>query len=173
VDIEKILREILKNFWLSLKSLPVILGAFGLAFLLLALTVIGALFYTPGQPDEGTPTAILTIVPGPTSTLFVPTATATRVSSVIPDMPPSPIPGMIGVSAYVQIFGTDGAGLNIREGASLAAEVRFVAYEAEVFEVREGPVVADGFTWWFLVTPVDAARSGWAAANYLSVVPRP
>jgi len=146
VDIEKILGDIFRNIWLSLKSLPVILGAIGMAFLLLALTVIGALFYTPGQPEEGTPTAIITIVPGPTQTLFVPTATATRVASVTADMPPSPIPGVIGVGAYVQIFGTDGAGLNIREGASLSAGVRFVGYEAEVFEVSDGPVVADGFT---------------------------
>jgi hypothetical protein len=80
---------------------------------------------------------------------------------------------MIGVGVYVQIFGTEGSGLNIREGTGLTTEVRFVAYEAEVFEVRDGPVVVDDFTWWLLVTPVDEARSGWAAANYLSVVPSP
>jgi hypothetical protein len=173
VDIEKTLREILNNFWLSLKSIPVLLGAFGLGFLLLALMVLLAIFSPLTNPEGELPTAILTIVPGPTSTLFVPTATASRVPSVTADMPPSPIPGMIGVGAFVQIFGTEGVGLNIREAAGLATEVNFVAYEAEVFEVRDGPVVTDDITWWFLVTPVDEARSGWAAANYMSVVPRP
>jgi hypothetical protein len=173
VDIEKTLREILNNFWLSLRSIPVLLGAFGLGFLLLALVVLLAIFSPLTNPEEELPTAILTIVPGPTSTLFVPTATASRVPSVTADIPPSPIPGMIGVGAYVQIFGTEGAGLNIREAAGLSSDINFVAYDAEVFEVRDGPVVTDDITWWFLVTPVDEARSGWAAANYMSVVPRP
>jgi hypothetical protein len=173
VDIEKTLREILNNLWLSLKSLPVILGAFGLAFALLALLIVAVIFSTPAGPSENLPTAILTIVPGPTSTLFVPTATSTRVPSVTADIPPSPIPGMIGVGAFVQIFGTEGVGLNIRSGAGLSNDINFVAYDAEVFEVRDGPIVTDNITWWFLVTPVDESRNGWAAANYLSVVPRP
>ena len=173
MDIENKLREILNNFWLSLKTLPVLLGAFGFAFLLLALAVTLVLVTSPNEPNDALPTAVMTIVAGPTSTQFVPTATATRVPSVTADIPPSPIPGMIGISAFVQIFGTEGVGLNIRESAGLTTDVIFVAFEAEVFEVRDGPVVTDDITWWFLVTPVDEARSGWAAANYLSVVPRP
>jgi hypothetical protein len=83
------------------------------------------------------------------------------------------MPGMIGVGAYVQITGTEGSALNIRREPGLSSEVIFLAYDAEVFEVREGPMEVDGFTWWYLVTPVDEARSGWAAANYLTVVPNP
>jgi hypothetical protein len=173
VDVENFLREILNNFWLSLKTLPVILGAFGLAFALFALLVILAIFSAPANPTGELPTAILTIIPGPTSTLFVPTPTSTRVPSVTADMPPSPMPGMIGVGAFVQIVGTEGSGLNLRAGAGLSNDINFVAYDAEVFEVRDGPVVTDDITWWFVVTPVDEARSGWAAANYLSVVPNP
>jgi hypothetical protein len=173
VDIERTLRKILNDVWLSLKTLPVILGAFGLAFTLLALLVVSVIFSAPANPTGELPTAILTIFPGPTSTLFVPTATATRMPPATADIPPSPIPGMIGVGAFVQIFGTEGVGLNIRSGAGLSNDINFVAYDAEVFEVCDGPVVTDDITWWFLVTPVDEARSGWAAANYLSVVPRP
>jgi hypothetical protein len=70
----------------------------------------------------------------------------------------------------VQISGTDGSGLNIRDQAGLGGTVRFVALDGEVFEVRDGPVEADDFTWWYLVTPLDENRSGWAAANFLSLV---
>jgi len=42
--------------------------------------------------------------------------------------------------------------------------------DAEVFEVKDGPKMADNFTWWFLEAPYDPGRSGWAAANYLKVV---
>ena len=151
MDFEKTLREILNNFWLSLKSLPVILGAFGLAFLLLALVVVAVIFSAPTNPTGEFPTAILSIVPGPTSTLFVPTATSTRIPSVTADIPPSPMPGMIGVGAFVQIYGTEGAGLNIRAGAGLSNDINFVAYDAEVFEV---------FSLFYFFTESDSIQFG-------------
>ena len=49
-------------------------------------------------------------------------------------------------------------------------KVIFVALDGEVFEIRDGPVEADDFTWWYLVTPHDDDRTGWAAANFLSLV---
>jgi hypothetical protein len=80
---------------------------------------------------------------------------------------------MIGVGSFVQITGTSGTGLNIRDEAGLSSNVFFLAYDAEAFEVGGGPVSIDGFTWWYLITPVDSSRAGWAAAKYLSVIPRP
>jgi hypothetical protein len=80
---------------------------------------------------------------------------------------------MIGVGSSVQISGTEGSGLNIRENPGVATQVLFVALESEVFEVVEGPVEQDGLTWWRLITPMDAARSGWAASNYLTLVSNP
>jgi len=77
------------------------------------------------------------------------------------------------MGSFVQIMGTEGVGLNIRSAPGLNSEVQFLGYDAEVFEVRDGPVEADGLTWWYLVTPVDASRAGWAAASYLSVVANP
>ncbi len=32
---------------------------------------------------------------------------------------------------------------------------------------------ADGYTWWYLVAPYDSTRAGWAAADFLAVVPSP
>ena len=173
MDIQRTALEVLQKFWLAFKSVPVILASFGLAFLLLALTWLVLLFFSSPEEVRGIPTAVLAIIPGPSSTPFIPTKTPTRVPTTTPDIPPSPLPGMIGVGSYVQIFGTEGAGLNIREGAGLSFEVRFVAYDAEVFEVGGGPTVVDDITWWFVVTPVDESRSGWAAANYLTIVNEP
>jgi hypothetical protein len=85
---------------------------------------------------------------------------------------PTPAPGQIGIGVYVQIIGT-GGGLNIRANPGLEAPILFLGFDSEVFEVRDGPRQADGLTWWLLVTPVDEARSGWAAADFLSVVPNP
>jgi hypothetical protein len=80
---------------------------------------------------------------------------------------------MIGVGSSVQIFGTEGSGLNIRESPGVSTAVLFVALESEVFEIIDGPIEVDNITWWQLVTPLDSARIGWAASNYLSLVANP
>ena len=48
-----------------------------------------------------------------------------------------------------------------------------VADEFGIFLVKNGPQQADGYTWWYLVAPYDSTRAGWAAANFLAVVPSP
>lgn len=161
----------IKNFFKTLWSLPVILGSFGIAGVLLVISLLILSFVPLSAIPK--PTAELLIISGPTGTPTI----ATPIPSVIPsptsNLRPSPLPGMIGVGSFVQIFGTGGAGLNIRGEAGLASDINFLAYDAEAFEVREGPVENDGINWWYLVTPVDENRSGWAAANYLSVLPAP
>ena len=173
MDIPKTILEILEQFWISFRSWPVVIASVVIAFALLVMTFVVGMLIPSAQAGDELPTAVLKIIPGPTSTQFAPTATTTRVPSVTPNMPPSPMPGMIGVGSYVQIFGTEGSGLNIRKSAGLSSEVNFLAYDSEVFEVRDGPVVVNDLTWWFIVTPVDEARSGWAAANYLTIVNEP
>jgi hypothetical protein len=79
----------------------------------------------------------------------------------------------IAVDMFVQITGTGGDGLRLRSGAGTGNPPRFLGYEAEVFRVKDGPIFADGFTWWFLEAPYDPNRSGWAAATYLAVVTPP
>lgn len=79
----------------------------------------------------------------------------------------------MGIGAYVQVIGTGGVGLNIRSAPGLVGNIEFLGYDAEVFEVRDGPQEADGLTWWYVVTPVDENRAGWAAAEYLEVVANP
>jgi hypothetical protein len=81
--------------------------------------------------------------------------------------------GELAVGAYVQITGTAGAGLRLRERPALDAPMLLLGAEAEVFVVEQGPQEADGYVWWYLVGPYDADRRGWAVANYLQVVQKP
>lgn len=76
----------------------------------------------------------------------------------------------IRLKLYVQISGTSGVGLKIREAPGLNSTVNFVANESEVFQVIDGPVQQDGLIWWKLSTPYDNSRQGWAAADYLSLI---
>jgi hypothetical protein len=163
----------IERLWKALFSLPVMIGAVGFSLLLLAMLAGLVWVFTASPAQSGIPTAELTIIAGPTSTLFLPTPTLTRVPTITSNMPPSPMPGMIGVGSSVQISGTEGSGLNIRENPGVSTRVLFVALESEVFEVVDGPVVADDLTWWLLVTPLDSSRSGWAASNYLTLVTNP
>jgi hypothetical protein len=78
--------------------------------------------------------------------------------------------GGISIGSYVQISGTDGAGLRLRSGPGTTNPQRFLGMDAEVFQVKEGPKTADGFTWWYLEAPYDPQRTGWAASEYLKVV---
>lgn len=145
----------------------VLLAALALALVLGAVGVFAMFAYLPASTVEDR-AAALTWIPGPTNTP-APTATLVPTSTPTPEFvgPPS---GQMGVGAYVQIVGTEGRGLNIRSAPGLSTNIQFLAYDAEVFVVSDGPQEVDGLTWWYLVTPVDAARAGWAAATYLEVV---
>lgn len=161
--------EQFQRIWRALGSPSILLMAMGMACFILVLVFIGLSVLSSGG-ESGPPPPANTIIPGPTSTVYSPTATPTRVPTATSNLPVAPLPGMIGIGVSVQITGTEGSGLNIRTEPGLGTEVRFVALDSEVFEVRDGPQVVDEITWWLLVTPLDEERSGWAAANYLSLV---
>jgi hypothetical protein len=146
-----------------------------IAALVLALLFIGGiafiLFWSQPAAAREDPLTALTWIQGPTNTP-APTATLFPTSTPTAEFVP-PVGNELGVGSYVQIVGTQGAGLNIRSSAGLSTTIQFLAYDAEVFVVRDGPQVVDNITWWYLVTPVDENRAGWAAADYLSVVANP
>ncbi len=126
----------------------------------------------PATLESEAPGTGLILIPGPSSTPPDPTASPVPSPTATATFTPL-LPGELGVGSYVQIVGTEGLGLNIRSIAGLNGQVNFLGFDAEVFEVREGPVESDGFTWWYLVTPVDENRAGWAAATFLSFVANP
>ncbi len=103
-----------------------------------------------------------TFTPQPTDQTSNPSRTPTT-GIFLPD-------GVIGVGAYVQVIGTEGAGLRMRSEPGLNNEVNFTALDSEVFLVIEGPVEADGYTWWRLEAPYDKTRSGWSVNDFLSPI---
>jgi hypothetical protein len=133
----------------------------------LATFIFGLPLLADSQP-AAVPAPIVTVVefasatPIPTATeeptpVTEPTATATS----------PPAQGGFQIGQLVQIQGTEGDGLRLREAASLNSSIRMVAVESEVFEVNDGPVEQDGYLWWFLINPYDSSKRGWGVSNYL------
>jgi len=144
----------------------VILGAMAVILILGLVSGLLLWIFTPARAPVAAPTAAVTMIAAPTSTpLPLPTieTTATPSGQVVEG---------IGIGYFVQISGTGGDGLRLRSGAGTTYPQRFIGMDAEVFEVKEGPKEADGFTWWYLVAPYDTNRSGWAASKFLTVVPK-
>ena len=147
-----------------------VFGAIAVAGILLIITLIIIGWTSPRfTPDVGFAPADLTMIPAPTHTPNAPLVPTLDPSLVTPTL----APGTIGIGAYVQISGTEGEGLRIRSIAGLTGDTVFFGGESEVFLVRDGPQTADGYTWWYLVAPYDENRAGWAAADFLAVVPSP
>ena len=155
----------------QLLNLPVLISASGLACLLTAITLAWFGFSaSPPNSDLGFAPADLTMIPASTSTpLTTPTMTPDPLLVGTPTLPAN----AIVVGGYVQITGTDGDGLRLRSAPGLTSEQLFLGEDVEVFQVRDGPQEANGYIWWYIVAPYDESRSGWAAANFLSVVPPP
>ncbi|GIV66573.1 MAG: hypothetical protein KatS3mg047_0966 [Bellilinea sp.] len=144
------------------------LSAF-MAVFIVAAGIAGLHYLKPALLESAAEaTAVLTIVPAPTSTaagqmsLFsTPTATPPALSITIDG---------ISVGQFVQISGTGGDGLRLRREPGINADILFLGYESEVFKVMDGPEEADGFIWWYLTAPYDEKRSGWAASRFLRVI---
>lgn len=155
------------------RSLPTIscLGAVIFGVVLFAAIVGLFLAFPPGPPGPQTSAAVITLIPAPSAT--IPGTTPTPLESPTPTFPPPAGAGSITVGNLVQIAGTGGDGLRLRVGPSLEDEVRFLGLEAEVFEVIDGPVEADGYSWFLLLTPLDETRQGWAVSSFLVTVENP
>lgn len=113
-------------------------------------------------------TAALTVIPSSN------TVTPTSMETLPTDQPvitPTLLPGSIGIGVFVQVSGTGGDGLRLRRGPGLGSEMQFLGLDGELFQVGDGPVDQDGYTWWFVVGSYDETRQGWAVADFLEVVP--
>lgn len=157
--------------WSSLLDTRVIAGAFAVAAVLVLVTLLSIGWSRPApQRELGFAPADLTVIPASSST---PNVTATATADPLLAGTPTLAPDVVGVGGYVQISGTDGDPLRLRAAPSLTGEPLFLGYAEEVFEVRDGPQQADGYTWWYLVAPYDESRAGWAAAAFLTPIPPP
>jgi hypothetical protein len=100
-------------------------------------------------------------------------ATATPTPEPQPDeIAPTVSPDIV-IGGYVQVTGTGGSGLNLRQGPGANYPRKGVALEGEVFVVSAGPTDAADVQWWKIRDPRDAERDWWAAANFLEPVPPP
>lgn len=147
----------------------VVVGSLIVAAILILITLILIGWTSPRfSPEVGFAPADLTMIPAPTHT---PAATL----SPTPDPFASPVVDdtVMRIDGYVQITGTGTDGLRIRSAPGLNTNTVFRGEESEVFLIKDGPQSADGYTWWYLVAPYDDTRAGWAAADFLAVVPAP
>ena len=146
----------------------VVAGALAFTSLLTLITAIAiGLTSSPQTSAIGFAPANLTVIAAPTGT-----SSAPPTPTIDPFASPTP-PAGIAIGNYVQITGTEGQGLRIRAEPGLDGAFQFLAYDSEVFLVKEGPREVDGYTWWHLVAPYDETRTGWAAADFLTYIPAP
>src|SRR5258706_4742853 len=154
----------------SILTPRILVGALGVAMLLLLLTFAWIEWSAP-PPASGEVLAVLTVIPAPSGTP-VPLPTPTLDPNA-PTPVPTPARGEVALAAYVQIKGTEGQGLRIRSEPGLNSNPLFLGYDAEVFVVKAGPRLADGYSWYQLVAPYDETRTGWAASDFLNIIPPP
>jgi hypothetical protein len=145
-------------------------GMFVAAFffgLILMILCIGTMFIFRPPNNATAPLAVFTVIPAPTATVIIPTEVAPT-----PTLSPEELAsGKIEVGILVQITGTEGAGLRLRAEPGVNAAAIVLGKDGEQFLVKDGPSHKDGFNWWKLESQKDGSRAGWAAADYLAVVP--
>ena len=134
-----------------------------LVWVVLCLLTIGSLLLTiPSKSLKQAPTAFLTLIYNPTVTVTSPAAANVNET-----------PGIIHIGSFVKITGTEGDGLRIRSGPGMSNMQKFYGQEGEIFEVKDGPVSQDGYTWWYIISAKDQTRVGWAAGNFLTLTDKP
>jgi hypothetical protein len=151
----------------------VLIAMLVIASVLLCGSLAYILFMRPAvasHPNLVAATSALTIIPAPSST---PRPLPPTLTPLPPTPLPSstPAPGQIAIGVYVQPS-TGGQGLRVHTEPGLSAAF-FSAFDSEVFLVTKGPEQADGYTWWYLTASYDTARAGWAAQDFLAVIPSP
>ena len=154
-------------------SRKVLITALLLGIFLVAASVAFILIVRPSDPHtNGDPlTAAMTVIPAPTATPRTLSATLTSLPPT-PTTQPTPAPGEFVQGVYVQVtIGEDA--LRVRVSPGLSAEILFLAFDAEVFLIDDGPMQADGYTWWYLTASYDETRAGWAVQDFLTVIPSP
>jgi hypothetical protein len=158
----------------SILNIRTIFGALMIAAVLLSGLIISIIlvraFRSPVTGEENA--VALTVLPAPTSTPRggSPTSQPPSPTSVIL---PAIAADQIAVGTFVQISGTGGDGLHLRPTPGLDNQPLFLGYDAEVFQVTDGPQEVDNHTWWYLTALYDQERAGWASSEYLTIIPQP
>lgn len=145
----------------------VISGSIILGILLFIATLL-LLWNTRTEPFPGvSSTAIMNVIFAATDTPTPSIPTQELITTQ------GPSDDTISVGQLIQISGTGGSGLRLRFQAGLSSNVRLLGAEGENFLVMDGPQELDGYTWWYLESPEDRDRRGWAVADYLILTENP
>jgi hypothetical protein len=151
----------------------VLLAALLIASVLLCASFVFILVIRPAAPvpDLTPASAAMTIIPAPTSTPHdLPPTPQLIPSTPMPTL--TPAPGEFAINVYVQVAnGVDA--LNLRAEPGLDSTKLSLAFKSEVFLITNGPEKADGINWWYLTASYDTSRAGWAAQDFLTVIPSP
>ncbi|MFW5713866.1 MAG: hypothetical protein ACOCYU_04270 [Brevefilum sp.] len=149
-----------------LNPITLVTGVILLVGMILAGAAVLFLARVPVITSDATP--VITMIPAPSLTpkLIQPSTTPAPTATTVFFLPE----GVIGVGAYVQVSGTEGAGLRMRAEPGLDGAVNFTALDAEVFLVIDGPAEEDGYQWWHLEAPYDENRNGWSAGDFLTPI---
>jgi hypothetical protein len=138
----------------------------GIVVLIAVISLGPLLFINDSRP---TPTLDFSVIINPTLTpTLTPIPAPTGASGPTPTATLAPIPeGGFMIGQLVEVRGTEGDGLRVREAPGMDGRILFVGLENEVFVVQGGPAEADDHTWWYLVNPYNDDESGWSVAAYL------
>lgn len=141
-------------------------GAVLAILILVAVVTISAINRMGREMEQGS--IQLTVVPYSTGT---PTPKPADLIATETGSPTStPVTGEIiyfSIGELVEVYGTEGGGLRLRNAPGLGSTINILALENEVFEVRGGPENVDGYVWWFLINPYDNEIQGWSVGNFL------
>ena len=101
------------------------------------------------------------------------TLTATPTDLPFPEVTPTSASSatILQIGSKIVIVGTGGDGLAIRQGPGRDYSYFFVGNDGDIFIIEDGPREADGYIWWYIVDPDNPDRAGWAAADFLEIVP--
>lgn len=126
-----------------------------LAIALLVLIAIGSFVVLRARSQ---PAAVPTALRSAPATRTV--ATTSVRTPIFPTITPSPPAPVLQVGGSALIANTEGRPLRGRQEPSLKSPVRVSFKEGEQVKIQEGPVQADGYTWWRLE---GSSGMGWSA----------
>jgi hypothetical protein len=150
-----------------------VIGGAVVGLVLLLMTVfLGPLLVLP---QEALPLPEVTVIAYSTATTVptvTPEPTVEATAAELPSFELGPEDGFL-IGELVEVRNTDGDALRLRSSPSLSASIVGLGSEFEVFEVRDGPVNADGYRWWFLASPYEDSKQGWAVGVFLEPLQTP
>ena len=73
----------------------------------------------------------------------------------------------IAAGSRLWVAGTGAAGLNVRSGPLLSSDLLGALNDGDLVQVLEGPVAADGITW-YRIESTSQADAGWVDGDALS-----